>query len=74
MTIEERVEGYFKGTVAYEMAADGVKEMARQSLKRLLLEVARDQCIACAEAITEIERNAWSMDAAKQAVMSAEIK
>jgi len=43
MTIDQRVEAYLAESADYQMAAEGIKHMARQSLKSLLLEVARDQ-------------------------------
>lgn len=54
MTIDERVEAYLAKSVNYQMAAEGIKHIARQGLKSLLLEVARDQREACAKAIAHL--------------------
>jgi len=46
-------------------------DKTRELLRWALLEVARDQRHACAEAVVRIDRNAWSLDAAHSAVMNA---
>jgi len=71
MTIDERVDRVVSSLSLSTLKTLDV-EVFRELLRKDFLEVARDQRHACAEALTEIDRNAWSLDAAMGAVMNAQ--
>lgn len=66
MTIEEHVEALMAASHCFD-------SQFRADARGALLEVARDQRHACAEAIIKIDRNAWSLDEARRATMGAQI-
>ena len=72
MTIDEQAERYLANSLDYQMAASGVKQMARKSLIALLAAVARDQRAACASAALAVHDPNWR-EAVHQAVMNTEI-
>jgi hypothetical protein len=70
--IDERVTVLMRQLPYANKTEGGVRGF--EGLVRLvLLETARDQRHACAEALLAIDRNAWSLDAAHSAVMNATV-
>ena len=69
-TIDERVAALMS-QLPYANKTEGGVVGFRAALQNALLQVARDQRHTCAEALLAIDRNAWSLDAAHNAVMNA---
>lgn len=70
MTIDERALQFINESDV-PIPTDSHKYRA---LVLMLKEVARDQRHACAEAVARVDNNAWSKDAAHQAVMNANLE
>jgi hypothetical protein len=70
MTIEQRVEDLI---VALFDGATSLHE-ARTTLRTALIETARDQRHACAEAVNEINAESRFLDKAHQVIMNTELK
>ena len=72
MLISERVNQIVQSLSLSTLATLDVEDF-RRLLDQHFVQVARDQRHTCVEALTEMDRNAWSLDAAMSAVMNAPV-